>query len=109
MSERTRSILRAAVVTLFAALLLPVNACAQTAHTQTEQAIDSPSPHPAAVGFDVVILRPLALAALVVGAVAFVPVALLTAPNGRDSVEAAMEIFVTGPAHDVFRRPLGDL
>ena len=112
-SERTRSILRAAVVTLIASLMLPVGAYAETAqiHAQTytqPSATKSRSPNIAAAIFDVVIIRPLQLGALVVGAAAFVPVAAISAANGRDSFDAALEIFVTSPMHDVFQRPLGD-
>ncbi len=42
------------------------------------------------------------------GALLFVPAALLTAPNGLDSVQMALEFFVTEPAKSVFQRPLGD-
>ena len=59
-------------------------------------------------GFDLVILRPLGLVAVAVGAVAFVPAALITAPNGRDGIQSALELFVTEPAKNVFQRPLGD-
>ena len=45
---------------------------------------------------------------MAVGAVLFVPAALLTAPNGLDSVKMALEFFVTEPANSVFQRPLGD-
>ena len=112
-SERTRSILRAALVTLIASLLLPVGAYAETAqiHAQTytaEPATKSRSPNIAAAIFDVVIIRPLQLGVLMVGAVAFVPVAAMTAANGRDSFDEALEMFVTSPMHDVFQRPLGD-
>ena len=113
-SQRTRSILRAAVVTLIAGLILPVGAYAETAqihaqtYTQAEPATKSRSPNIAAAIFDVVIIRPLQLGALVVGAAAFVPVAAISAANGRDSFDAALEIFVTSPMHDVFQRPLGD-
>ena len=58
--------------------------------------------------FDAAVLRPLGFTVLLVGSVFFVPVALLTAPNGRESIESAMEILVTGPADAVFKRPLGD-
>ena len=102
MRERARQRLRVAAVTLIAGLLLSGNAYAQ------EQRVESESVNPAAAGFDVVIVRPLGLVTLAVGAVAFVPVALITAANGKDSLQAALEIFVTGPAHHVFQRPLGD-
>ena len=85
MRERTGSSLRAAVMTLIAGLLLPAN-----------------------VGFDVVVLRPLGLVATAVGAVLFVPAALLTAPNGRDGVDTALKFFIIEPAKSVFQRPLGD-
>jgi hypothetical protein len=113
-SERTRSILRAAVVTLIASLMLPVGAYAETAqihaqtYTRAEPATQSRSPNIAAAIFDVVIIRPLQLGVLVVGAAAFVPVAAMTAANGRESFDTALEIFVTGPINDVFQRPLGD-
>jgi hypothetical protein len=64
--------------------------------------------HGAAVGFDLVILRPLGLAAVVVSAAFFVPAAILTAPNGRDGLGEGLEQFVNAPAYGVFRRPLGD-
>ena len=45
---------------------------------------------------------------LAAGAVLFVPVAVLAAPSGRDGIDPALDLFVTGPAKHVFRRPLGD-
>jgi hypothetical protein len=103
MRERARQSLRAAAVTLIAGLLLPGNA-----YAQEQQQVKSEPVNPVAAGFDVVIVRPLGLAALAVGVVAFVPVAVITAANGKDSLQAALEIFVTNPAHHVFKRPLGD-
>lgn len=103
MSKRARQSLRAAALTLIAALLLPGNA-----YAQEPQLVKSGSVNPAVAGFDVVIVRPLGLAALAVGAVFFLPVALVTAANGKDSLQTALEIFVTGPAQNVFQRPLGD-
>jgi hypothetical protein len=88
---------------LVAGLLLPAGARAQV-----EQPLEPPPPNPAAAAFDVVILRPMGLVALAVGVVAFVPVALITAPGGKDSLKTGLEIFVTGPAKNVFQRPLGD-
>jgi hypothetical protein len=103
MRERVGQSLRAAAVTLIAGLLLPGNA-----YAGEQQPVDSGSVNPAVAGFDVVILRPVGLVALAVGAVLFVPVALVTAANGKDSLETALEVFVTGPAKNVFQRPLGD-
>jgi hypothetical protein len=96
--------LRAAVMTLIAGLLLPANADALA-----QEQVEPPSPNPIVAGADLVILRPLGLVAMAAGAVLFVPAALLTAPNGLDSVQMALEFFVTEPAKNVFQRPLGDL
>ena len=93
--------MRATIATLIAAFLLPA-----AAHAGAE--IQPPRPNPLVVAFDLVILRPLGLAALAVGAVTFVPVAVLAAASGRDGIDPALEIFVTGPAKNVFRRPLGN-
>jgi hypothetical protein len=88
---------------LIAALLLSANA-----YAQAQEEVEPPSPNLIAAGFDVVILRPLGLVAAAVGAGLFVPVALVTAPNGLDSLQSALTIFVTEPAKSVFLRPLGD-
>jgi len=101
MRERIRAGTRAAVVTLIAGLLLPANA-------QAQEEVETRSPNTGLVVFDVMVLRPLGLVALAVGAGAFVPAALLTAPNGREGIETALGIFVTGPANHLLHRPLGD-
>ena len=103
MSQGARPTLRAAAMLLIVALLLPGSATALEPEGLERRRID-----PVAASFDVVILRPLGFVAVVVGAAAFIPVALLTAPNGKDSLKAALELFVTRPADDVFRRRLGD-
>jgi hypothetical protein len=103
MRQRVGSSLRAAVVTLIAGLLLPANA-----YAQAQEQVARPPPNPAAVGLDVVILRPLGLLATAVGAVLFVPAAFLTAPNGLDGINTALKLFVTEPAKSVFQRPLGE-
>jgi len=64
--------------------------------------------NPAAAAFDVLIVRPLGLVVVPVGVAAFIPAALLTAPNGKDSLKEALDYFVTSPVNYVFRRPLGD-
>jgi hypothetical protein len=56
---------------------------------------------------DLLIIRPLGFVAVAVGAVLFLPTALITSPMGRDSVEEVMETFITIPSNDVFKRPLG--
>jgi hypothetical protein len=103
MKERMGPSLRAAVMTLIASLLLPVDV-----HAQAQQQIGPPPPSPIVAGADLVILRPLGLVAMADGAVLFVPAALLTAPNGLDSVQMALNLFVSEPAKSVFQRPLGD-
>lgn len=98
------SSLRGAAVTLIAGLLLSANA-----YARAEEASERPPPNPIVVGLDLVLLRPLGLVAMAVGAGLFVPAALLTAPNGLDGIETALKFFVTEPAHSVFQRPLGEL
>jgi hypothetical protein len=99
-----QSSLRAAAISLIAALLLPANGFAQP-----QEPIEAPPPNPFVAGFDVVILRPLGLVATAVGAVLFVPVALLTAPSGKDGLQSALETLVIVPGRSVFQRPLGEL
>ncbi len=88
---------------LIAGVLLQGNA-----YALEQQSTKSGFANGVAVGFDLVVLRPLGFAALVVGAGAFVPAALMTAPNGKDSLTTALEVFVTTPLEDVFRRELGE-
>ena len=103
MRKRARHSLRAAAVTLIAGLLLPGGA-----YAAEEQPVEPEPVNAAAAAFDVVIVRPLGLVALTVGTVLFAPVALLTAPGGKDSLREGLEVFVTGPAENVFQRPLGE-
>jgi len=136
MTKRTRSSLRAALVTLVAGFVLPASAEPQgetqtQPGTQTEpgtqnetqnetqtqepleaasqESLEAPAPSTTAKVLDVLILRPLGLVVVPVGVAAFIPAALLTAPNGMDSVKTALELFVTGPANYVFQRPLGEI
>ena len=53
-------------------------------------------------------LRPLSLVTLVAGAMLFLPAALMTAPNGMDSVADAYERFVNEPGEYFWGRPLGE-
>ena len=85
------------IIHLIAGLLLPAPAQA-----------DSRFMRPVAAGFDLVILRPLGLVAAAAGVALFVPVAVVSAPNGRDGIQEAWELLVTIPAENVFQRPLGD-
>jgi hypothetical protein len=61
------------------------------------------------MGFDVLVVRPLGLIGIAIGAGAFVPVALITSPNGRDGLEEATDIFIMTPVNYVFTREIGDL
>jgi len=110
MKRRAGARIGAAMVALLAGLLLASGASAQTppeAQLQQEP-IEPAGLNPAVAAFDVVVVRPLAFAALPIGCAFFVPAAILTAPNGLDSMKEALEFFVTGPARYVFTRPLGE-
>lgn len=106
MGIRLTSIRRAAgtvaIVALIAALAAP-----QTAQAQSSPSSSS-APGAMAVGFDAVVLRPLGFVAMVVGAILFVPTALITATNGRDGINDARAVFITPLVEEVFERPLGD-
>jgi hypothetical protein len=110
MKRRAGARIGAAMVALLAGLLLASDASAQTApDAQLQQEpIEPTGLNPAVAAFDVVVVRPLAATALPIGCALFVPAALLTAPNGMDSVKEAAEFFVIGPARYVFTRPLGE-
>jgi len=60
------------------------------------------------IGFDLLIIRPAAFITAAAGAVLFVPAAILTAPNGKDSVKEAYERFVREPGEYFVSRPLGE-
>ena len=125
MRERTRLRTCAAFMTLVAGLSLPAQTFAQMgvpAPSQRQTRAPAPPeepepvlaearpprPNPALMAIDLLIVRPLGLVAVAVGAVLFLPVALITAPMGRDSLQAAQETFITVPSNDVFKRPLGE-
>ncbi len=96
--------MRAAVVTLIAGvLLMPAAARAE----EPKPVETSRTNYPSAV-FDLLIVRPLGLVVLPVGVAAFIPAALLTAPNGMERLQEALEHFVTSPAKYVFQRKLGE-
>ena len=103
MGWTSRPSLRVLAATLIAALLVPSHAGAQDDEDAASKAQDY-----AAKGFDAVIIRPLALSAVVVGAAFFVPAAIISAPGGLTPIREAWEQFVMGPVNFVFVRPLGD-
>jgi hypothetical protein len=60
------------------------------------------------VGFDLVVIRPLAFVTWAAGTGLFLPAAIMTAPNGWDSVKEAYDRFVREPGDYVYSRPLGE-
>jgi len=107
MREIVKSRTRAAVVTLIGGLLLSASAQAVTADL-AEPRTENLFVTGARAAFDVVILRPLGLITLAVGAGAFVPAAVVSSPMGWDGIEPALNLFVVEPGRHVFQRPLGD-
>ena len=113
MRDQNRVRVCALVMSLVAGLLLPMHASAQGGYgpaptpappqSQTpppepprdsapaQQEARPSRPNPALMAVDVLIVRPLSFVAVAVGAVLFLPVALITAPMGRDSIQAAQE------------------
>ena len=63
---------------------------------------------PLEVGVDAVIVRPLAVTTLIIGAVFLVPALIISAPDGEESREEAIERFITISYEDAFERELGD-
>ena len=107
MRERRRSICTR-VATLVAILLLPLQARAQQPQEGAIEPDESTVANVFAAAVDLVVVRPLGLGAVVVGSVSFLPVALISAPQGREGLRQAWEIFVAAPVQSVFQRPLGD-
>ncbi len=62
----------------------------------------------AASTLDLAIVRPLATAKVVVGALFFVPAALFSAPMGREGYEGAYESLIAIPAEFAFDRKIGE-
>ena len=95
--RRARELL---VTIAVAALLLPAPAAAQ-GWQQTSARIG-------AVTFDILVLRPVAAASMLIGLGAMVPATVLTAPGGLVAIEEAWDVFVANSAKDLATRPLGD-
>jgi hypothetical protein len=116
MNGRPGARISAAMAALLAGLLLLASgAPAQTTPPEAQldaqlqqEPIEPTGLNPAVAAFDVIVVRPLAATALPIGCALFLPAALITAPNGLDSVKEAAEFFVIGPARYVFTRPLGE-
>jgi hypothetical protein len=100
----------------------PAETVEETAESTEEAAEDSEAAAPAPVetrwyhrlqrdadiGADLLIIRPLAGVTAFAGAVLFVPAAILTAPNGMDSLREAYDRFVREPGDYFANRPLGE-
>lgn len=94
-----------AISVLCASLLFPLTGQAQDG--------SDAAPKPGAVRvadatFDALFLRPSGLVVFVVGAVMFIPAAVLATPGGKDAVDEASERFVQAPAKYLFTRPIGE-
>lgn len=69
---------------------------------------NSPAERVVTKGFDLVVVRPVSCVRFVVGTVMVIPAALLAAPNGREGLSEAVDVFVVQPANYAFRRELGE-
>jgi hypothetical protein len=110
MRKRSNRFVRTSLLALIAVLMLQGSAIAQEL-TPGAGRPHSPFVHGVAIGFDVVILRPLATVTLVVGAALLAPAAAMALVGGKgakERVSEATELFVTEPFDEAFRRPLGD-
>ena len=61
-----------------------------------------------AKGVDALIVRPLASARVVIGAIMFLPAALLSSPSGKEGFDIAYDTLIAEPVEYAFRRELGD-
>lgn len=75
---------------------------------RTTSAAASVDPSIGSMIYDCAVLRPFGLAGTILGAAAFVPIAVLASASGVESVEAAWEIFVVAQFNNTFTRPLGE-
>jgi hypothetical protein len=64
--------------------------------------------HNTDIGFDLLVVRPFAGVTAGVGAILFVPAAIMTAPTGKDGLKDAYERFVREPGEYFISRPLGE-
>jgi uncharacterized membrane protein YfcA len=108
-------VFRIVTVLLIAVLLMPASGWAAD-----DEKADEPPPapiqrhwydplvHQSDVGVDLILVRPLAGLTLIAGGLLFVPAALITAPNGTDSIRDAYERFVREPGEYFYSRPLGE-
>ncbi len=110
MRKRSSRFVHAFVLALIAVLMFEGSAIAEGSTSGSGRPQNS-FVQAFAIGFDVVVLRPLAAVTVVVGTALFVPAALIALVGGKGSkerVSEATELFVTEPFEEAFRRPLGD-
>jgi hypothetical protein len=86
-----------------AAVVLLLSASPSTAAWEGSRGEDA-----LAKGVDALIVRPLASARVVIGALMFLPAALLSSPSGREGFDAAYDTLIEEPVEYAFRRELGD-
>jgi hypothetical protein len=94
-----------AILALTASLLLPLTSQAEDAEAM---APTSGVARVANAAFDVLFLRTSGLAVFAVGAVMFIPAAVLATPGGNEAVDEAGDRFVRAPANYLFTRPIGE-
>ena len=121
----TRSVRRLIVALLLVGLLLPAPCLGdEPGDTATiEEPEEAPAPaddsgvdwdevgrrvgYGAAVGLDVVIVRPIYVCATIIGAALFVPVFIMSAAGGSEARNEAYDLFIEVPSQGIYSRPLG--
>jgi hypothetical protein len=117
---------RFAAALLVAALIAPAASWAEDEQPQGESApaadageAAEPAPpvrhhwydetlHQADIIVDLVLVRPLAAVTAGAGVILFVPAAIMTAPNGMESIQDAYGRFIKEPGEYFYSRPLGE-
>ena len=61
-----------------------------------------------AKGMDVMLVRPLATARVAIGALFFVPAAILSSPTGREGFDEAFDLLIAEPSEYAFQRKVGE-
>jgi hypothetical protein len=102
--------MRSAVPLALAAILLWSTAGIAQASDEVPQGgsstVSESAPSAGAMAFDLVVVRPLGLAATVIGAGVFILNLPLT-PFEKDAPQAPFQRLIVDPAHYTFTRPLG--
>jgi hypothetical protein len=109
MAERRTGVAGAALAAALVVLLTAAPAGADEPSAGRDSLLDSNVESGLNKGFDLVLIRPLRVVAVVAGAGAFVPAALLTSPGGRPAIESAYQVFVEPQWRSAFIQPLGEL